>query len=275
MNRQEILSKYEGEEDRLLVSKLLDKIELVEKKNNIENTDFLDIHQRGILERILKTVKYKNYVIYGGYENAERTMIILYPEKLETVFEKDLFDYNSIIQVLRITLPNEMRGKYNHRDYLGAVIKVGIKREKVGDIIVSIDGADIIATKEMVSYLSTSLSELTRFSKSNFEIHKIEELNILPPKTEMINIIIPSMRMDSIVSEIIRTSRSKAMDFIETERVFINSEVVTKNAKILKENDMITVRGKGRFKINKILNSTKKGNLVVEIEKYVWGEKKW
>ena len=275
MNRQEILSKYEGEEDKLLVSKLLDKIELVDKKNNIENTDFLDIHQRGILERVLKTVKYKNYIIYGGYENAERTMIILYPEKLETVFEKDLFDYNSIIQVLRITLPNEIRGKYSHRDYLGAVIKVGIKREKVGDIIVSIDGADIIATKEMVSYLSASLSELTRFSKSNFEIHKIEELNMLPPKTEMINIIIPSMRIDSIVSEIIRTSRSKAMDFIETERVFINSELVTKNAKILKENDLITVRGKGRFKINKILNSTKKGNLVVEIEKYVWGEKQW
>lgn len=269
MNRQEILSKYEGEEDKLLVSKLLDKIELVDKKNNIENTDFLDIHQRGILERVLKTVKYKNYIIYGGYENAERTMIILYPEKLETVFEKGLFDYNSILQVIRITLPNEMRGKYNHRDYLGAVIKVGIKREKVGDIIVSIDGADIIATKEMVSYLSTSLSELTRFSKSNFEIHKIEELNIVPPKTEIINIIIPSMRMDSIVSEIIRTSRSKAMDFIETERVFINSELVTKNAKILKENDMITIRGKGRFKINKILNSTKKGNLVVEVEKYV------
>ena len=98
---------------------------------------------------------------------------------------------------------------------------------------------------------------------------------MLPPKTEMINIIIPSMRIDSIVSEIIRTSRSKAMDFIETERVFINSELVTKNAKILKENDLITVRGKGRFKINKILNSTKKGNLVVEIEKYVWGEKQW
>ena len=55
------------------------------------------------------------------------------------------------------------------------------------------------------------------------------------------------MRMDSIVSEIIRTSRSKAMDFIETERVFINSELVTKNAKILKENDMITVRGKERL----------------------------
>lgn len=269
MNRQEILSKYEGEEDRLLVSKLLDKIEFVEKKNSVENTDFLDIHERGILEKVLKTVKYTNYIIYGGYENAERTMIILYPQKLEAVFENSYFDYNNIMQVLRITLPNEMRGKYNHRDYLGAVVKVGIKREKVGDIVVSLDGADIIVNKEIAEYLKSSLSELTRFSKSTFEIHKIEELNIAPPKTEMINIIIPSMRMDSIVSEIIRTSRSKAMEFIESERVFINSELVTKNAKILKENDMITVRGKGRFKVNKILNSTKKGNLVVEIEKYI------
>lgn len=269
MNRQEILSKYENEEDRLLVSKLLDKVEFVEKKNSVENTDFLDMHQREVLEKVLKNIKYKNYVIYGGYENAERTMIILYPEKLETVFENNYFDYNNLVQIIRIALPNEMRGKYSHRDYLGAVVKVGIKREKVGDIIVSIDGADIIVTKEMAEYLKASLSELTRFSKSNFTIHSIEKLNVAPPKTEIMNIIIPSMRMDSIVSEIVRTSRSKAMELISSERVFINSEVVTKNSKILKENDMITVRGKGRFKVSKILNSTKKGNLVIEIEKYM------
>lgn len=269
MNRQEILSKYEKEEDRLLVSKLLDKIEFVEKKNTVENTDFLDMHQRNILEKVLRIVKYKNYVIYGGYENAERTIIILYPEKLETVFENNYFDYNNIVQVIRITLPGEMRGKYSHRDYLGAVIKVGIKREKVGDILVSIDGADIIVSSEIISYLDTSLRELTRFSKSNFEICKIEELNIAPVNTETINIIIPSMRMDSIVSEIVKTSRSKANELIDSERVFINNELATKNSKMLKEDDMITVRGKGRFKVKQILNSTKKGNLVLEVEKYI------
>lgn len=269
MNRQEILSKYENEEDRFMVSKLLDKLEFVEKKNTVENTDFLDMHQRSIIEKVLKSIKYNNYVIYGGYENAERTMIILYPEKLETVFENNYFDYNNIVQVLRITLPNEMRGKYTHRDYLGAVIKVGIKREKVGDILVSIDGADMIVSKEIASYLDTSLRELTRFSKSDFEIRRIEELNIAPVNTETINIIIPSMRMDSIVSEVIRTSRSKAIDIINSERVFINNELSTKNSKILKENDMVTVRGKGRFKVKKILNSTKKGNLVLEVEKYI------
>jgi len=269
MNKQEVLNKYENEEDKLLISKLLDKIEFVEKKNSIENTDFLDIHQRNILEKVLKIIQYKNYVIYGGYENSERNMIILYPEKLETVFENKLFDYNNILQVMRITLPNEMRGKYSHRDYLGAIIKVGIKREKVGDILVSLDGADIIVNKEMIEYLDTSLRELTRFNKSKFEICKIEDLNIEPPKIEIINIIIPSMRMDSIVSEVIKTSRSKAIEIINSERVFINSELATKNSKMLKENDMITVRGKGRFKIKGILNSTKKGNLVLEVEKYI------
>lgn len=269
MNKQEILNKYDNEDDKLLISKLLDKIEFVEKKNSVENTDFLDMRQRNIVEKVLKNIKYKNYIIYGGYENAERTMIILYPEKLETVFENNYFDYNNIVQVLRIILPNEMRGKYSHRDYLGAIIKVGLKREKIGDVLVNINGADIIANREVISYLDSSLRELTRFSKSKFETHKIEELNIEPINTEIINIIIPSMRVDSIVSEIIKTSRSKTIEIINSERVFINSELITKNSKMLKENDMVTIRGKGRFKIKQVLNSTKRGNLVLEVEKYI------
>lgn len=269
MNRQELLNKYANEDDRLLVSKLLDKIEFVQKKNTIENTDFLDMHQKSTLEKVLKTLNYKNYVIYGGYENSERAVIIIYPEKLEAVFENNNFDYNNIVQTIRIILPNEMRGKYSHRDYLGAIIKVGVKREKVGDILTSIDGADIIVNKEISKYLETSLAELTRFSKSNINIQKIDELNIEPPKTEMLNIIIPSMRMDSIVSEIIKTSRSKAIEIINEDRVFINGELATKNSKILKENDTVTIRGKGRFKIRNILSSTKRGNLILEVEKYI------
>lgn len=269
MNRQEILNKYENEEDRFLVSKFLDKIEFVEKRNSVEYTDFLDIKQRGILEKILKELKYNNYVIYGGYENAERTVIVLYPEKLEEVFEQDKFDYNNILKVIRIKLPNEMRGKYNHRDYLGAIVKIGVKREKVGDILVSLDGADIIATKDMIRYLKSGLSELTRFSKSEFEEVEIENIAVIPIKTEVLNIIIPSMRVDSIVSELIKTSRSKVIEIINAERVFVNCEVATKNSKILKENDVITVRGKGKFKLKQVLNTTKKGNLILEVEKYV------
>lgn len=269
MNKQEILNKYDNEEDKLLVSRVLDKLEFVQKKNSIETTDFLDMHQKTVAEKVLKSQKITNYICYGGYSNAERVMIIIYPEKLEDVFNNNQYDFNNIVKVIRVILPNEMKGKYSHRDYLGAVIKVGLKREKVGDIIVNLDGADLIVSKDISKYIVDSFKELTRFSKSDIYEESIEKLNITEPKTEVLNIIIPSMRMDSIVSELIRTSRSKALEIINAERVFVNSEVITKNSKMLKENDMITVRGKGRFKIIRILNSTKKGNLVLEVEKYV------
>ena len=77
------------------------------------------------------------------------------------------------------------------------------------------------------------------------------------------------MRIDSIVSEIIRTSRAKATETIKEEKVFVNHELILKGSKEVKTNDIITVRGKGRFKVGEILNNTKKGNLVVEVEKYV------
>lgn len=269
MNKQEILNKYENKDDQLLVSKLLDKIEFVENKNSVESTEFLNMHQRSMLEKVLKSIKYNNYVVYGGYESAERTLIILYPKKLETVFENSYFDYNNIVQILRIILPSELNGKYTHRDYLGAAVKVGIKREKIGDILVNNKGADIIVSKDIISYLNISLHELTRFNKSEFEICNIKDLTVTPINTKIINIIVSSMRMDCIVSEVIKTSRAKAIDIIKNERVFVNSESAKKNSKILKENDMVTVRGNGRFKIKQILNSTRKGNLVLEIERYI------
>ena len=267
MNKQEILAKYTNEDDRLLVSRLFDKIEFVSSKNWVEYTDFLDMRQRQLLEKVLKDIKLKNYTAFGAYKTAERTLITIYPEKLERVFEEEKFDYNSIFGVIRITLPNELKGMYSHRDYLGAIIKIGMKREKVGDIIVSKDGAEIIVLKEAEKYIKEGLKGLTRFSKAEFKSIKIEELNIEEQKMQILNIIIPSMRLDSIVSEVIRTSRAKATGIIKEERVFVNHELITKGSKELKENDLITVRGKGRFKVGKILNQTKKGNLVVEIEK--------
>lgn len=275
MNRQEVLSKMTNDDDRLLVSKLLDKIEFSSKKNSVEYTDFLDMRQRQLLEKVLAELKVTNYIATGGYKTAERTILIIIPSKLEEVFNKEQFDYNTILGVIRINLPNELKGMYSHRDYLGAVIKIGMRREKVGDILTSKDGADLIVLKKAEKYISNGLKELTRFSKAEFESKKIEDLNVEEPKTKVLNIIIPSMRIDSIVSEIIRTSRAKGSELIKEERVFINHELITKGAKEVKSGDIITVRGKGRFKVGNVLNNTKKGNIVLEVEKYVWCAKKY
>ncbi len=269
LTKQEILSKFTNEEDRLLISKLLDKIDFATKRNSVEYTDFLDMRQRQLIEKTLGEMKCTNYVAYGGFKNAERTAVIIYPDKLEEIFKNEDFSFDTIFSVIRIKLPNELKGRYSHRDYLSGIIKIGLKREKVGDIITSKGGADIIVLKAAEKYVVNGLKELTRFKKAEFEVLALKELRIEAPKLEKMSIIIPSMRIDSMVSDIIRTSRAKALEIIKEERVFVNHQLVTKGSKEVKENDIITVRGKGRFKVGTIVNSTKRGNLVVEIEKYV------
>ncbi len=269
MDRQEILSKYENEDDRLFIAKFLDKLELSQKRNDIETTDFLDMHQSSLVKKLIKTNEYRRCVIYGGYEGAERECVIIYPEKLEMLFVNEKFDFNCMFQIIRITLSDELIGKYTHKIYLGAIIKVGVKREKIGDILVRMNGADIIVKKEISEYLCNNLCGLNRFEKCYISIERVEDLKVTPVKKQTSTIIISSMRADSIVSEMVKTSRSKILEIIKQERVFVNGELLTKNSKSLREGDSITVRGKGRYKINKVVNTTKKGNLVLEIEKYI------
>lgn len=269
VNRQEILSKITNDEDRILVSRLFDKIEFCNKRNSIEHTEFLDMRQRQLLEKILFDIKYSNYVAYGGYKTAERTILIFYPSKLEDVFAENRFDFNTIFSVINILLPNELKGMYSHRTYLSGIIKTGIRREKVGDILSNKNGANIIVLKDSIEYVLDGLKTLTRFGKSELRELKLQDLEIEEPKTIVTNAIIPSMRIDSLVSEMAKTSRAKAAEIIKEERVFINHELVVKSSKEAKENDIVTIRGKGKFKVGAIINSTKKGNLVVQIEKYI------
>ena len=268
MDREKILSKIATEEDKILVSRLFDKIEQSNKRNSIEYTDFLNLAQRQLLEKVIKELRIDNHIASGGYENAERTILVIYPNKLEELVRNNQFSLDTIFSVIRIILPNELKGIYFHRDYLSAIIKIGIKREKVGDIITCKDGADLIVLKEAERYILEGLKQLKRFSKAEFESISLGELNAEEPKTKVLNIIIPSMRLDSLLSEALRTSRAKALEIIKEERVFVNHELFTKGSKEVKKDDIITVRGKGRFKVGETLNTTKKGNFVVEVIKF-------
>ncbi len=267
MNKQDILKKYTKEEDRLLIAKVLDKMEAAKSKNKITNTNFLDMYQKNLVKNLLNSIKYENYMLFGGDENSERTVLILYPDKFNKVIVEK--NYNNIMQIVEITLPNEMHGKYTHRDYLGGLMKLGIKREKMGDIVVFNEGANIIVLNEIIEFLKSNISSLKRFIKSSIQIKNIEELYRQEIKTEEIQIIVSSLRLDSVVSELAKTSRTKAEEIITGGRTFVNFENIKKASKILKKSDIITIRGKGRFVIKQVERNTKKGRLVVCVEKYV------
>lgn len=269
MNKKEILNKYKNEEERLLVSKIIDKINNTKKRNKIVTTDFMDLYQQEIAKNTLNELKENNYKFFGGVEESERKVLIIYPEKLSKIYENDVVNKNEIISVVRIEVPNDLKGKYVHKDYLGSLMKLGIKREKVGDILVDENGADILAIPDISEYIELNLHKLTRFRKATIEKINIENLRRLCIKKELKEIIVPSLRIDCIVSELIGISRNKANDIIESERVFVNFKNETKSSKNVSIGDKITIRGKGRFEIKERLRITKNNKTILLIEKYI------
>ena len=121
----------------------------------------------------------------------------------------------------------------------------------------------------MTKFLLTNISSLTRFSKSKIEKINLEELKKIEIKTEKIKITVSSMRLDNIVAEIAICSRGKANEILEQERVLVNHEMIKKSSKEIKENDIITIRGKGRFVIKNIVGNSRKGRLFIEVEKFI------
>ena len=256
--------KYKDDEDKLLIAKILDKYEFSITKNKITYTDFLNISEISIAQKALKEEKINNYVLYSGKEEADRKLIIFYPEKFTIdMVEKN---YEKILSVIRIELPNNIN--YEHREFLSGLMKLGIKREKIGDIIVTDNGADIIILSEIASILIEDLKQLTRFRKSNISIEKISDIVQKENEFEEMNIIVTSLRLDNFVSELARTSRSQTEEIINQGRVFINSINELKSHKKVQKNDIITIRGKGKFIFVDIERETKSGKLLVNIKKY-------
>ena len=267
MDKQQLLKDYKKQEDKMCLSQILDKIEFSKMRGKIEYTDFLDMYQISLVENFLRKIKFENYQLYGGYEEAERKIFIVFPDKYDKkMLEKN---YHKMVKIVRIELPEEEQGKCSHRNYLGGIVKLGLKREKVGDIIVSQQGADIITVEDFADILKQQLPSLTRFENSCVTIEEISQLRQREIKVEQVKIIVPSLRLDNFVSDLAKTSRSKACQIIDQERVFINGQNETKASKLLKLKDVITIRGKGRFVIQEFAGTTRSGRTVVIVEKYV------
>lgn len=267
MNKQELLKDYKNQEEKLLLANILDKLEFSTTRNKIENTNFLNLYEQDLVDKIFKKMKFKNYYFFGGIEEAERKILIIYPEKLtEQIVRKN---HSKIMSVIKIKLPIELADEYNHRNYLGAIIKLGIEREMVGDISVKSRSAEIIIKNEVQDFLLQNLSSLTRFSSAEILAEDINELDEIELKKIEIKEVVTSLRLDNIVASLARTSRNKAMEILEQERVFLNFRVETKPSKQVTVGDSITIRGKGKFEFKEIVGNTRKGKYAIKIEKYV------
>ena len=252
-------------DDKILLAQVSDKIEMCENKNKIEYTDFLDLAQIELVQNYIDKLKIENYMSYGGFEQAERKMFVIYPEKFNsTVVEKNLA---SIVKIVRIQLPDELKGKYTHRDYLGALLNLGVDRSVVGDILIKDKEAWFFCLHKMSDFF---IENLIRVKHTTVLVSRVKQAEEIPePEFEMTNGTCASVRLDALIGLAFQTSRSSMVSFIESGLVFVNGKLITSNGYEPKEGDIISVRGKGRFIYDGVSRQTKKGRLGVRIRKYV------
>lgn len=253
-------------EEKLIIARLNDKVKFCKTRNKVVNTEFLNMYQENIMRKELERIKFKNYIFTGGYEEAESKLLILYPDKLTEDVVKNTVE--NIMNAIRIILPNEQIGEYQHKDYLGTIMQFGLVRERIGDILVYENCAYIMVLKENAQYIKDSLIVTKKFKKAKIDIIDIKDVEVKEPEFDIFKVTVNSLRLDNFVSEIGKLSRNETSKLIESEQVSVNCKVETRQSKLIEEGDVLIIRRKGKFIIDEFGDVNKKGKQVVIIKKY-------
>ena len=248
-------------EEVMLQKRLIELSKIAYQRGIVTYSDFLNLNELNILHTTPKSELYSNYETYGGYEFSERQMAVFLPDAL-------CYEKKYPISVLKIEpLQKKFSEKLSHRDYLGSILNLGIERCKLGDILVEEDYALVFAHKSMEQFL---LEELTRIRHTSVMV-SVEELQEFSykPSVKEISGTVSSLRLDSLLALAFASSRSKLVAYIEAGKVFVNGKLITSNGYQMKENDIVSVRGLGRFQYIETLSQTKKGRYYVTIHLYI------
>ena len=261
MDRSNIERIAQNPEDRLLLAKLWDKIQAGIRRCIISNTCFLSLREQE-MARYLFGVE-PGLTFFGGYDDAERKMLVYLPEYLE---DDSLYEADSPVVCLRATFFEE--DALSHRDFLGALMGAGIARETVGDICVGKGFCDFFVTAEIAPYVEQNF-----FSAGRTKLHlsriSLKDAQIPEPEIKEIKDTVASLRLDSVISSGFRIGRSLAAQYISAGKAAIDGLPCEKPDKPVSEGMKISVRGLGKIKLASVNGRTKKDRISVVIHRYV------
>ncbi len=258
-------------ENDVLLSIVEDKMLKCSNNYVVTCSNFLDVNQQSIVEAARLNINEVNRVFYGGYDTAERNTAVFLPSCFGIADFDALVDYfrenpkENPLSVLR--LKKDSFSTASHRDYLGALMGLGLKREMIGDIIVTENGADIIVTTQVVPFIKSELKSVGRATVNVAEIDFYQLSDALTNITEE-TVNVSSMRIDNIVSACFRLSRSESASAILSGNVYVNSLQVLKCDKRIEVGDKLVFRSKGKVVLKEISGVSKKGRNFLKIDVY-------
>lgn len=239
-------------------------LEAVHQRGIEKRTYFIDPRQQEIARDLLYYFSAVKGTFFGGYEGAERVRVSLLPRSLAEKSKEEL------VTCL------EIRGKFpenvlSHRDFLGSILGLGIKREVIGDIIYHGGStAWIFSTPEISEFIARELYKIGRYEASVEQIglEKIEEM-FTAVRFKEIKGTVPSLRLDAVAGLGFGLSRSRIAPLIKGGQVKVNYQVINQPSKTIKSGDLISLTGKGRIKVAEISGETRKGRVHILLNKMI------
>lgn len=260
-----------------------------------DHGDFLTPEEQSALMPFFRRNRPQGAWLYGGHPEAERRLPLFLPDYLGIASEEDIFGYfrtnpeDCPLAVLQVNVPRQERVSLTHRDYLGALMGCGIKREKIGDIIVTGGagaggavggwqdtsgsnpggaGAQIVILRELAEYLRGELTSVGRASVT-VEVLDINHLDPGVVRREEHSYTISSARLDNVVSAVFGLSRKLATEAIIKGLVFVDGAEVQKPDYRLAEGQKLVLRHKGKAVFLGETGTSKKGKVYIKVEKYI------
>ncbi|MHB1421255.1 MAG: YlmH family RNA-binding protein [Bacillota bacterium] len=260
INKERLLTHIRGTEEKVILLRVINKAEAVLRQFHPEAGDFLDPFHSQLAAGVLGGISGIRHRMDGGYPEAERKRVIISPD-YEPIEEVD-----SQVAVLRI-VGNFQFHSIGHRDFRGSLMSLGIRREKIGDLLVTPEGCDVVLDRAMSGYVYQNLQKVHLVTVavkeiSPSEIYRVEEI------PDEINLSVASLRLDILASAAFGVPRSKMAGEIKAEKVKVNWQVIADPDHKLSEGDLISCRGRGRLVLDKVRGITKKGRQGVTIKRF-------
>ncbi|RXT15021.1 RNA-binding protein [Ammoniphilus sp. CFH 90114] len=245
-------------EERPFIERAIDWLEQVDQQHHHRRTDFLDPRQIYILRNLSSRFQNLTLSSFGGYASAERCRVLIHQDYWLPEEE----DYSLV--AFEVTSPSPGFGQLKHKDFLGSLTGIGLKRDKYGDILVHSDSAQLIVAAEIADYVRLQLNQVHRLSVSLEQI-RLGEITPLIEEWKATHLTVSSTRADVVAGDVFRLSRSKILPPIRAGHLKVNWMVVDSPSFQIREGDIVSLRGYGRFKVLKEEGMTRKGNIRLEI----------
>lgn len=251
-----------GREEDFLKKRMQDLANQSYHTGRYTYTAFLSAAEQDLYYQLEREPGMVKGTLFGGVEGCERQVLRFGDEESLGYDAGFPICCIEIIPVLK-----RFSDDLTHRDYLGALMNLGLKRDTLGDIMQRDKTAYLFCLEKVSDFIVEQLDQIKHTTVTCRRLEQMPEA--VKPQREAVSLVVPSMRLDVVLAKLYHLSRSQSIHLFQEKKVFVNGRQTENNSGVLKEQDIVSVRGYGKFQCDGVTGETRKGNLNLRIARYI------